>query len=79
MGKKRISITMNDKLNDKLSERAKMFDVSKSSLAALALSHFFSQMEMLERENKDDVTIYDIIKQNYQQQIYENEQKLKDD
>jgi metal-responsive CopG/Arc/MetJ family transcriptional regulator len=76
MAKKRISVTLNESLDKKLTEKAKMLKVSKGSLASLAISHLFSQMELLEKSNGKQAGIYDVIRSNYQQQIFENEKKM---
>ncbi|WP_214825233.1 CopG family transcriptional regulator [Exiguobacterium algae] len=64
--KKRVSLTIDAKLDQVMTERAKEIGIPKSALVTFATSLFLNQLRAEELLNGDKNAIYEVIRKDYE-------------
>lgn len=64
--KKRLSLTIDAKLDQVITERAKEIGIPKSALVTFATSLFLNQLHAEELLNGDKNAIYEVIRKDYE-------------
>ncbi|MCT4785287.1 CopG family transcriptional regulator [Exiguobacterium aestuarii] len=64
--KKRLSLTIDAKLDQVITERAKEIGIPKSALVTFATSLFLNQLRAEELLNGDKNSIYEVIRKDYE-------------
>ncbi|ACQ69801.1 MAG: CopG family transcriptional regulator [Exiguobacterium marinum] len=64
--KKRLSLTIDAKLDQVITERAKEIGIPKSALVTFATSLFLNQLRAEELLNGDKNAIYEVIRKDYE-------------
>ncbi|WP_261131751.1 ribbon-helix-helix domain-containing protein [Bacillus sp. Marseille-Q3570] len=62
--KKRVSITLDEELNKKITDKAEETGISKSVFIGFAASYLLHQMENIEKTMPESNAVYQLIKQN---------------